>query len=239
MMKVSIIGSGSMWNKYNSACYLIDDNIMIDFPNGACKYLYRLDIIPNQIDNIVLTHFHGDHYFDIPFYLLNKSKSENKNVNIFCYKEGKSRIDKIGKLAFPNSYKAACKALNLNYCFNDFFVINNYKVQRLLVNHGRMRPAYGYVFSSGDLRIGFTGDTTTCNSIEYMALNCSYLFCDCMFIKGTDKHMGIDMLQDLCIKYQDCMFVVSHLENDTRNELKKLNIKNVIVPEDGLTIMVN
>ncbi len=36
-MKVQIIGSGSMWNKNNSACYLIDDNIMVDFPNGTCK----------------------------------------------------------------------------------------------------------------------------------------------------------------------------------------------------------
>lgn len=106
-MKIQVIGSGSMWTKYNSACYLIDDKIMIDFPNGACKYLYRLDIIPNTINNIVLTHLHGDHYFDMPFYLLNKSKSENKDVNIFCSKEGKKKINKIGILAFPNSFKEA------------------------------------------------------------------------------------------------------------------------------------
>ena len=37
-MKVKVIGSGSMWNAYNSACFLIDDDIMIDMPNGACKY---------------------------------------------------------------------------------------------------------------------------------------------------------------------------------------------------------
>lgn len=43
-MKATVVGSGSMWNKYNSACYLIDNNIMVDFPNGACKYLYRLGI---------------------------------------------------------------------------------------------------------------------------------------------------------------------------------------------------
>ena len=101
-----------MWNKYNSACYLIVD-IMIDFPNGACKYLYRLGIVPNKINNIVLTHFHGNHYFDIPFYLLGKSKSENKYVNIFCSKEGKSKINKIGNLAFPNSFKDSCDSLNL------------------------------------------------------------------------------------------------------------------------------
>ena len=65
-MKVKVIGSGSMWTKYNSACYLIDEDIMVDFPNGACKYLYRLNIKPNSINHILLTHFHRDHYGSIP-----------------------------------------------------------------------------------------------------------------------------------------------------------------------------
>ena len=66
-MKVQIIGSGSMWTKYNSACYLIDKDIMVDFPNGTCKYLYRQNIEPRTINYVLLTHFHGDHYFDMPF----------------------------------------------------------------------------------------------------------------------------------------------------------------------------
>mgnify|MGYP003554756395 CR=1 FL=1 len=121
-MKIQVIGSGSMWTAYNSACYLIDDDIMVDFPNGACKYLYRLDIKPNTINHILLTHFHGDHYFDMPFYILNKSKSENKKARIYCSKEGKGKINKIGNLAFPNSFKDACSALDLKYRFSNLFI---------------------------------------------------------------------------------------------------------------------
>ena len=237
-MKIQVIGSSSMWTKYNSACYLIDDKIMVDFPNGACKYLYRLGIVPNIIDNIILTHFHGDHYFDIPFYLLNKSKSDNKTANIFCSKEGKSKINKIGDLAFPNSYKEACNSISLNYCFNDSFIVDNYNVQRIIVDHGRMKPAYGYIFSKANINVGFTGDTTVCENVEYMASVCNYLFCDCMFKDGTSKHMGINMLKELSIKYKNCKFVVCHLEDGTRNELNRLKIENVIVPEDGVVINV-
>lgn len=238
-MKVTVVGSGSMWNKYNSACYLIDNNIMVDFPNGACKYLYRLGIVPNKINSILLTHFHGDHYFDIPFCLLNKAKSENKYVNIYCSKEGKSKINKIGNLAFPNSFKDACRSLNLYYYNDANFIIDKYSIQRVQVDHGRMKPAYGYIFSNGSTNIGFTGDTTLCNSVEYMASCCKYLFCDCMFIKGTSKHMGIDMLKELSTKYSNCTFVVSHMELITRDELQKLNITNVIVPEDGTIINID
>lgn len=237
-MKIQVIGSGSMWTKYNSACYLIDDKIMVDFPNGACKYLYRLNIIPNTIDNIVLTHFHGDHYFDLPFYLLNKSKSENKNVNIYCSKEGKSKINKIGNLAFPNSFKDACNSLNLKYCSNVNFIIDEYKVKRLLVDHGRMKPAFGYIFSKDDVCVGFTGDTSLCESVELLSSKCSYLFCDCMFISGNNKHQGIDNLEYLSKKYPNCTFIVSHLEDDTRKKLEKMKIKNIIVPDDAQVIRV-
>ena len=237
-MKIQVIGSGSMWTRYNSACYLIDDSIMVDFPNGACKYLYELDIIPNTINYIVLTHFHGDHYFDMPFYILNKSKSENKDVNIFCSKEGKSKINKIGNLAFPNSFKEACNSLNLTYCFNDDFIIEDYKVKKILVDHGRMKPSFGYIFSKDNICVGFTGDTSLCESVEFLSSKCKYLFCDCMLINGNGKHQGIDNLEYLSKKYPNCTFVVSHLEDDTRQKLEKMKVKNIIVPDDAQIIMV-
>lgn len=231
-MKIQTIGTGSMWNENNSACYLIDNDIMIDFPNGACKYLYRNNIDSSNINHVLLTHFHGDHYFDIPFYILKKSKSNSKNTNIYCSKEGKIKIKKIGILAFPNSFNDACSNINLEYCFKDNFNVNNYKVSKILVDHGRMKPAYGYIFKSNDKYIGFTGDTSLCESVELMANKCSYLFCDCMFIKGTSKHQGIDNLEYLSKKYPECTFVVSHLENETREKLNSMDIKNIIVPND-------
>lgn len=235
-MRVKIIGSGSMNTAYNSASYLVDDDIIVDFPNGMCKYLFRLGIDPRKINNVLITHFHGDHYFDIPFYLLLKYRAENKKVNIFCSNEGKSKNDKILRLAFPNTAKKIKKEISLKYNFSSDFSINDYSITKLLVDHGNMKPAYGYIFSKKDNNFGFTGDTTLCESVEYMAGVCKYLFCDCMFIKGTSKHMGIDMLKVLCNKYPNCKFVVNHMEDSTREELKKLDIKNLLVPEDGTVI---
>ena len=237
-MRVRVIGSGNMTGKHNSACYLVDDDIMVDFPNGACKYLYRSNINPDSINNILITHFHGDHYFDLPFYVMNKSKSDTIELNIYCSKEGKRKINKITKLAFPNSYKNAFDCLNYKYDFSDDFIINGYKVKKLLVDHGRMKPAYGFIFNKDNITFGFTGDSTLCANYEYMASVCKYLFCDCMFINGTTKHMGIDMLKGLCDKYPNCTFIVSHLEDDTREEFKKINIKNVLVPDDGAVIEI-
>ena len=52
-MKIQLIGTGSMWTKYNSACYLIDDKIMVDMPNGWCKNLCKIGVVPNEVDHVL------------------------------------------------------------------------------------------------------------------------------------------------------------------------------------------
>ena len=71
-----------------------------------------------------------------------------------------------------------------------------------------------------------------------MASVCDYLFCDCMFMESTDKHMGVNDLKELLVKCPNCKFIVSHLENETRKELLEMNLTNVVVPEDGLVIEI-
>lgn len=232
-MKVKVIGTGSMWTKYNSASYLIDEDVLVDCPNGCSKYLYKLGIVPKSVENILITHFHGDHYFDIPFYILNKSKSDNKRVNIYCGKEGSKKIKKLGVLAFPNSFLNACKEINLNFCNKNEFKVSKYDIKRVLVDHGRMKPAYGYIFKKDNVLVGFTGDTSLCESVKDMASKCSYLFCDCMRTKGNEKHMGVDNLLYLANEYPSCNFVPSHMDDETREELLNLNVSNIIVVSDG------
>ena len=78
-MKIKVIGSGDMWTTNNSASYLIDNKLLIDIPNGTCKELKRNKINPMNIDHVLITHLHGDHYFDIPFYHLINIKNKTMN----------------------------------------------------------------------------------------------------------------------------------------------------------------
>ena len=237
-MKIKVIGSGSMWNAYNSASYMIDNDILIDIPNGLCKNLLRLGINPQLINHLLITHFHGDHYFDIPFYFLLKSRAKNKDIKIYCSKEGKMKSKKLINLAFPDSKKVINENINLLYNFNLSFKINNYIVKKYLVNHGNMKPAFGYVFEDNNRNVGFTGDSAMCKNIEYIASICECLFWDCMLIKGNLNHLGIDNIKYLSKKYSNCKFIVSHLNDDTRLELKKIKAKNIIIAYDNLEIII-
>ena len=51
-MKIDIIGSGAIFTKYNSASYLIDNQILLDIPNGTCKKLMNMNKNIHEIYNI-------------------------------------------------------------------------------------------------------------------------------------------------------------------------------------------
>ena len=226
-MKVVLVGTGSMRGEYNSASFLIDNDTLVDIPNGMCKNLYKIGKLPSEINNVLITHFHGDHYFDIPFYLLEKSKSNSKRVKIYLSKDGIKKCKSLLKLAFKNPSKEIMNYLKPDFITKDDFKINSYKVEKLLVDHGRQKPCYGYIFDTGKNKVGFTGDTTICDNVKYMSNMCSY-----MLIKGTDKHMGIDMFKDLIKEYPKTCFIPVHMDNETRDKLKELDFNNVLVCND-------
>ena len=68
-MNIKLIGTGAIYTKYNSACTLIDNKIIVDMPNGTLKQLLKQGLDCKEIKTIVITHKHGDHTADIPFFL--------------------------------------------------------------------------------------------------------------------------------------------------------------------------
>ena len=230
-MKLKIIGSGNIYSKYNSASYLIDDKILIDVPNGTCKILKNVGIEPSKINHIIITHFHGDHFLDMPFVLLNKIFDDSECTNIYCDNTGENKVYDITKLAFPN--KVGRINNYFKYIYNDKFSIDEYEIEKILLEHEEGINAYGYIFYDNSQHIGFTGDSGFCNNIEEMAEKCDHLICDCNSIVGKKSHMGIDNLEELSMKYPSCNFYTTHMDDTTRKKLNELNMKNIIALNDN------
>lgn len=236
-MDIKIIGSSGIWSKENSACYLIDNKILIDIPNGTCKELKRMGIEPMNLKYVLITHMHGDHYFDIPFLLLSKIKQLNVDkVTISTSRNGIKKIKKLTKLGFPNSIKKIKSKVEIKYETSKKFIIEDFKIEKVKVEHGKMKPSFGYIIQKDNLKVGFTGDSCYCESINYLASISNILICDCSLIKGNNKHMGIDNLIEISTKYPNCTIYASHLSDSSRDELQKLKNKNIIVSNDKTNI---
>lgn len=220
-----------MWSKGNQASYLIDDSLLIDIPNGSLKELRRFDIVPTSINNILITHLHGDHYFDIPFYLLNKLKVPKDNINICVSRNGIRKIKHLTFLAFPYSTYSIFKKLNINFITKRKFTIDKYTITKLKMNHGSLKHSYGYIIDDGEKIVGITGDTSMCDNVKYMASIVDYLICDSTYITGDYKHMGIDNIKELAKANPSTKFILSHSSDKVKNT--DISLDNIIIPNDG------
>lgn len=229
-MKLKILGSGSIFSEDNSASYLIDDKILVDIPNGTCKTLKKIGIEPATISDVLITHFHADHYFDIPFLLLNKILANNGITNIYCDDSGESKIYELTKLAFPNKLDKVNNFFKYNIIKK--FNIGKYIIEKVKLEHEEGIESNGYIFSKENIKIGFTGDTRLCTNLKIMAQNCNYLICDCTALKGKTSHLGVDNIIELAKEYENCTFYTTHMGIGVREEIKSLKIKNLIPLND-------
>ena len=234
-MKVELIGTGAIYTKYNSASTLINDDIIVDMPNGTLKQLLKKNYKPEKIKTILITHLHGDHTADIPFFFKYMHYSEeNKGVTIVGPKGIENKIEQLfDAYNFEDKKiieeKKSIKYIEIskeNIILED---IKQYKIHGIKVIHGKETLAYGYIINDA---LGITGDTSICNGVKKIIESTKITIADCSFSKGDLEHMGIDNIEYLAETYQK-QIIPTHLLNSTREKLKGMNTENVLLVEDG------
>ncbi|MBU1037157.1 MBL fold metallo-hydrolase [Patescibacteria group bacterium] len=171
-MKITILGSGaSRINlKRSSPAYLLEvnsKNILIDAGPGCVKQLLKIKKTVFDIDAILFTHFHKDHYLDLPV-ILGELHHQKDRPELGCYP--KLKIGKI-KIYGPAALKkivAPIKRdlpLETRVIGNSKFKLFGLKISSLLLEH--MGEIIGYKIENGKRNFTFTSDSKYCkNSIE-------------------------------------------------------------------------
>ena len=231
-MEVKLIGTGGIFSPFNSACALINKHILVDIPNGSLKEMRKNNINIKDIDCIFVTHLHGDHYFDIPFLLLEKYKLDKKNIKIIGSSDTETKVRELTKIAFPDSYEKIFSNLKVEFLLNDTELkIDKIKVNSLKMNH-RETEAYGYIFQDNEEKIGFTGDTALCESVYKMMNECKKVVADTTFEIGTDTHMGVNDILMLLKKYPNTTIIPTHTSPREKRILSFQSFDNLLLLND-------
>ena len=243
-MEIRLVGTGSIGAVQSSASTLVNKKILIDVPNGIVKRLKQFGENVLNINTVLITHLHGDHYFDLPFFMLEKYfyKVTDKTI-IYAPIGTLKKVKKLFELAFPGEYKKIMN--NIDIEFIEFKELKNEKldndiyVDSVLVDHGRCKPAYGYLLKENSRNVGFSGDSKMCEAIDYIVQNSIVSVLDMSFAENINHaHMGLHDVERICDKYKEKIIITTHMQDYTRNEAKNKNIKNLIVPDDGQIINI-
>lgn len=242
-MKINIIGSGSIGSTVMSASYLIDEHILIDVPNGITKHLKNLNYDILKIDTIIITHLHGDHFFDLPFLMLDKYFNYDKtSVKVICPYGTIRKLKTLFRMGFPYNFRKVMNRINIEFIEHkgrNTIHLGDYIIESQNVKHGKIKPSFGYIIHKNGKKVGFSGDSSYCSAIEKIVEQSDISILD-MSLKGegNKSHMGYLNIKDICNKYQNKNIIATHMHDSTRQEAIDNPIKNLIIPNDNEEIIL-
>lgn len=232
-MELYVLGSGAVSARSGYPGYLIDGTVLLDCPPGCTKKLLGLGVDPCRITDLLLTHFHADHYFDLPFLLLARYRKTQTPLRLHCPEEGRRILPQLLSLAYPD---IPLETVPVILDHGDRFQAGGYAVQRLPMVHGAKAQCFGYLLEQDGLRVGFSGDTAPCPALEEMAGSCRHLVCECTLSAANPKHMGIDALLFLHEAYPGCRLYTTHMTDAAREKLQEIRIDGINPLFDGQRI---
>ncbi|TYK43129.1 MBL fold metallo-hydrolase [Actinomadura decatromicini] len=233
-MKLQFVGTGSILTARMSASALIDGKVLIDAPNGSMKAMRRVGLDPSAVDICVITHFHADHFFDIVFLLLEQGLQHTRDRDLVLIgPEGFSgRVDQLFELSYPGVWKDIKGKVSPRYiefgeeggeCSE-----GGYEFRALPMKHAV--PTLGYLITDkAGARLGYTGDTVHCPSVDTLAAESSVLVLDTSFLKGRVGHMGLDDVEAIATQRPELHLIATHLGD----EVTRSSRPNIVFPVDG------
>ena len=110
-MQVRFVGCGDAFGsggRYNTCFHVTGEkaNFLIDCGASSLPALKRLNIVRDEIDLILITHFHGDHFAGLPFLLLDAQFSRRTRPLVIAGPKGiETRLTQVMEVLFENSSK--------------------------------------------------------------------------------------------------------------------------------------
>ena len=230
-MKIKLLGTGALKAKEMSACALIDNVILFDCPNGLHKKLVREDFNIESLEGVIISHYHGDHDFDMPFLLKHLAESNRPEEKPFTIVAPKGAEERYRKLCEMANYTSVFEKIQPTFievdCKTKEVAIGDYVIKPYKVKHDNLE-AFGYTILRNNCTVGFTGDSVLCDGVKKIMQESNIVIMDVTGpppLGQPPMHMDVSEFEQLKAKFPDCEIIPIHMNDDTRKKLKKLGHK--------------
>ena len=184
-IELTVLGASASFPEAGGACsgYLVrigKTEILLDCGTGVLSQL-QLKSTVRQLDAIVITHFHPDHYLDlIPLrYGLLYGIEEPFKPLLFLPPGGIAMLERIG-LGLRNSRTYFSSAFELReYDPESGLMIENAVLRFQRTTHDE--PTWAVSIESGEYRMVYTADTQESRDVEQFASGADLLLCEATY----------------------------------------------------------
>ncbi len=242
-MQLQFVGCGDAFGsggRFNTCFHVTGErvNFLIDCGASSLPALKRLDIAPDAIDLILITHFHGDHFAGLPFLLLDAQFARRTRPLVIAGPQGiESRLMQVMEALFENSSKTK-QRFDLSVVAltpeetRSFGAVD---VTPFPVVHGDSGgPFLAYRVEAEGRAIAYSADTEWTETLIPAARGADLFIAEAYYYdKVVKNHLSLKTLEKNLAEINPKRLVLTHMSNDM---LARLGTLAHTAASDGMIV---
>jgi ribonuclease BN (tRNA processing enzyme) len=244
-MRVQFVGCGDAFGSggRQNTCFHVTGasvNLLIDCGASSLPALKRSGIVRNDIDLILITHFHGDHFAGLPFFLLDAQFSRRTRPLIIAGPEGiETRLTQVMEALFEHSSKTEQKfeisVLPLEPHETRSF--GGVKVTPYPVVHGASGgPFLAYRIEAEGRVLAYTADTEWTETLVPLGRGADLFIAEAYtFERNVRNHLSLKTLEAHLAEIAPKRLILTHMSDDM---LSRLDGLGHAAAHDGMIVEV-
>jgi len=242
-MQVRFVGCGDAFGsggRYNTCIHVTGArvNFLIDCGASSLPALKRLDIARNDIDLVLITHFHGDHFAGLPFLLLDAQFSRRTRPLVIAGPQGiEMRLTQVMEALFENSSRTR-QRFDLSVVALEPFETRRFgavDVTPFPVVHGESGgPFLAYRVEAEGRAIAYSADTEWTQTLIPLARDADLFIAEAYhYDKVVKNHLSLKTLEAHLPEIRPKRLLLTHMSDDM---LGRLNTLAYTAASDGMMV---
>jgi ribonuclease BN (tRNA processing enzyme) len=244
-MKLRFVGSGDAFGsggRYNTCFHVTGErvNFLVDCGASSLPALRSQGIVRDDIDLVLITHFHGDHFGGVPFLLLDAQFTRRTRPLVIAGPKGIGlRLTQLREAMFENSSKRE-QRFELRVVELKPEVTANFgavAVTPFAVVHGDSGgPFLGYRIEIEGRIIAYTGDTEWTEALIGLGRGADLFISEAYtFERPVRNHLSLKTLEARLGEIRPKRLILTHMSDDMLGQIDTLAYESA---SDGLVIDV-
>jgi ribonuclease BN (tRNA processing enzyme) len=242
-MRLTIVGSGDAFGsggRFNT-CFQVQTataKMLIDCGASSLVALRALGLDPNQLDGVILSHLHGDHFGGLPFLLIEAQHlSRRQRPFVIAGPRGtRARLEAALEVLFPGSvatkWRFSWEVIEVEPGqAND---VLGHRVVTAEVLHPSGAPSTAVRLSDGTVTLAYSGDTEWTDALLPIADGAALFIVECSGYAGRiPYHLTWEILKLRLSDLRARRVMITHMNPAVLAHLDEIRAAGVLVAADG------